>query len=382
MKMYGAGVIAAMLFLLLAQNNPAFCAEPEKFAETIEFGDFKLELPIGIPADMFKAPTDNPVTKEKVKLGRLLFFDVRLSADDTISCATCHSPDGAFTDNLPVSFGINGQKGIRSAPAILNRAFSTEQFWDGRAASLEAQAKAPIINPDEMGMPSHEALVRKLAAIKGYSDTFKKVFKRKINIDDIAKAIASFERTILSGGSAADMYNYGDENALSKSQKRGLDLFKGKARCEQCHAGFNLTDEKYHNIGVGWGGPLIDLGRYTETKQSAHIGAFKTPTLRNIAETAPYMHDGSMETLEEVVEFYDMGGEWNPFIDSEMKRQNRSLLETLEAYEKKNKTKEPVLTETIGLNLTKQEKEDIVEFLKALSGTGWSHITAPDSFPE
>lgn len=382
MKLYSASAIAAILLLLSAQNNPAFCIEPEELSEIVKFEDFELKLPVGIPADMFKAPADYPVTKAKVELGRLLFFDVRLSADDSISCATCHSPDGAFTDNLPLSVGINGQEGIRNAPTILNRAFSTEQFWDGRSASLEAQAKAPIINPGEMGMPSHETLVKKLKAVKGYRDMFKKVFKREINIDDIANAIASFERTIVSGSSAVDMYYYGDENALTAPQKRGLDLFEGKARCKQCHAGFNLTDEKYHNIGVGWDGPLIDLGRYTKTKQSEHIGAFKTPTLRNIAETAPYMHDGSIETLEEVIEFYDMGGEWNPFIDNEMKRQSRSLLKTLEAYEKKKKTKEPVSTKTLGLGLTEREKDDIIEFLKALSGTGWRHIVAPDSFPE
>jgi len=368
-------------FLLAADRQSASATQKEESSEALSFDDFVLKLPIGLPADMFKTPPGNPLTKEKIELGRLLFFDTRLSADDSVSCATCHSPDGAFTDNLPVSVGIEGREGPRNAPTIINRAFSEAQFWDGRAPSLEEQAKGPLINPVEMGMPSHQAVVTKIRAIKGYRKMFGNVFGKDVTIDDLARAIAAFERTIVSGGSALDRYVLGDDNALSDAQKRGFELFRGKARCEQCHVGFNFTDEKFHNIGVGWNGSFADTGRHAVTNNESHTGAFKTPTLRDIAETAPYMHDGSLKTLEEVVEFYDKGGIPNPFLDVEMKRSGRTLMEVLESYEKKKEDKGEPPADSTRLNLTEQEEKDLVEFLKALSGKGWRHITEPEFFP-
>lgn len=315
---------------------------------------YEIKLPLGLDAKEYRVPQDNPLTKEKVELGRALYFDVRLSANDRIACATCHTQKNGFTDGQPVSQGINNQQGGRSAPTVINRAFSTLQFWDGRASSLEEQAKGPLTNPIEMGMPSREEVVKKLKNIKGYRVWFKKVFKKAINIDDLAKAIAAFERTVLSGNSKYDRYVAGDKNALTGSQIRGLELFEGKALCAVCHSGFNFSDEEYHNLGVGWGSGMADLGRYMVTKDADDIGSFKTPTLRDISNTAPYMHDGGEATLEQVVEFYNNGGTRNPYLDPLM---------------------EP-------LNLSANEVGDIVAFMKALNGEGWQDKTAPDNFPK
>jgi len=328
------------------------------------------KLPLGLKQSEYYVPKDNPMTKEKVELGRALYFDTRLSADDTIACATCHHPLNGFTDNLPVSTGINGQQGSRSAPTVINRAFSRHQFWDGRAASLEEQSKGPPFNPIEMGMSSPAELEKKIASIKGYRDRFMKVFGRDVNIDDIAKAIAAFERTVLSGNSRYDRYIQARrtvfegkaggskqttkaDSKLSAEEFRGLLLFSSKG-CVVCHAGPNFTDEDFHSLGVGWDRGMVDLGRYMVTKDPDDIGAFKTPTLRDITRTAPYMHDGSIKTLEGVVEFYNRGGVPNPYLSGVI---------------------EP-------LNLTKQEVKAIVAFLKTLEGEGWTKITPPDSFPE
>jgi cytochrome c peroxidase len=235
-----------------------------------------------------------------------------------------------------------------------------------------------------MGMPSLGLLVEKLRAIKGYNTWFKRVFGRDVNIDDLAKALAAFERTVVSGDSNIDKFGAGNQQAINESEKRGLELFKNKARCIQCHNGFNFTDEKYHNIGIDWDSTSVDVGRYIVTKKVEDIGAFKTPTLREIARTAPYMHNGSLATLEEAVEFYNRGGIANPFLDVEMKRSNRTLEQVLQYYEKKKMTETGLAPESelLRLNLTKQESADLVSFLKALNGQGWQHIRAPASFPE
>ncbi|NGZ02136.1 MAG: cytochrome-c peroxidase [Nitrospira sp. WS238] len=300
-------------------------------------------------------PEDNPLTKEKVELGRLLFFDKRLSKNDTIACASCHMAKKGFTDGMPVSTGIKGLKGGRSAPVSFNRVYSKAQFWDGRAATLEDQSIGPFINPVEHGFANHDEMVAKMKKIPGYRKLFKDVFGREIEIGDVGRAIASFQRTVLSGNSAVDKFDIGgDETALSDSAKRGLELFRGKARCTRCHSGFNFTDEKFHNIGIGWDTNTVDLGRYLETKNAEDIGAFKTPTLREIARTAPYMHDGRFKTLEEVVTFYNQGGVKNPHLDNTI----------------------------IPLELTDQEKQDVVAMLKSLNGEGWQHVSAPKSFPK
>ncbi len=300
--------------------------------------------PLGVPEPI--VPEDNPVTPEKVALGKKLYFDMRLSANDTVSCATCHDPEKGFADAVPLAVGIDGQKGRRNSPTTLNAANYDLQFWDGRAPSLEEQAKGPLINPVEMGMPSHDDVVKKLRGIKEYQQAFQDTFGEEITIDNIAQAIASFERTLLSGNSPFDRFTYaGDENALSDEAKKGLVVFEGKGRCITCHEFVGsyalFTDNKFHNIGIGMDKPDPDLGRYDVTKEEKDRGAFKTSTLRDIALTAPYMHDGSKKTLEEVVEFYNKGGEPNPSLSGEIRP----------------------------LNLTEEEKKALVEFMKSLTSS-------------
>jgi cytochrome c peroxidase len=315
--------------------------------------DPNLEVPLGLLPVRF--PKDNPYSPAKRELGKLLYYDTRLSADGTVACSTCHNPANAFTDNKPVSDGIRNQKGGRSAPTVFNRAYSLAQFWDGRAASLEAQAAGPMANPIEMGN-THEAVVATLKKIPGYKPLFAKAFgSEEIDLDRVTKAIATYERTVLSGNAPYDRYKAGNKNALTASQIRGLDVYFNKAKCDQCHEGINFTTNAYHNLGVGTGQPNPDPGRFEVTKNPADWGAFKTPTLREIARTAPYMHDGSLKTLEEVVEYYDKGGNPNKNLDERMKP----------------------------LKLTAQEKKDLVEFLKALSGEGWqAKLVPPASFPQ
>lgn len=372
------GITLGVFFVgnVLAENPPPT-------TQTMKFEDFELELPKGLNQEDFYLPSDNPMSKDKVELGRTLFFDPRLSSDNTVSCATCHSPQAAFSDNRQVSLGVGLQAGDRNAPTIINRAFSKEQFWDGRARSLEEQSKLPLINPKEMAMPSHELLVKKVGDIRGYKSWFKRVFARDVNIDDLVKAIAAFERTVVSGNAKYDAFKTGNQQALSEAEKRGLALFEGRARCSQCHNGPNFTDEKYHNLGVDWDAARVDLGRYEATQNEQDIGAFKTPTLREIADTAPYMHNGTFTTLEETVTLYNRGGIANPFLDVEMRRSNRTLEQMLEYYEKEKAQEKPSSeTELVKLDLTKQEQADLVAFLRTLSGQGWQHITSPDSFPE
>ncbi len=299
-------------------------------------------------------PKDNPLTADKVELGRLLFFDNRLSKNNTIACVSCHLPGKGFTDGKPVSTGVFNLKGGRSAPASFNRVFADAQFWDGRAATLEEQSIGPFTNPVEHGFANYDEMVVKMKKLAGYRKWFKDVFGTDVTMDGVAKAIASFQRTILSGNSPADRFDYGgEEGAISEEAKRGLELFRGKARCVRCHSNFNFSDEKYHNLGIGWDNNTVDLGRYMVTKNPDDIGAFKTPTLREISRTAPYMHDGRFKTLEEVVEFYDRGGIKNPHQDNTI----------------------------IPLELTGQEKKDIVAYLRALNGEGWQHVKAPKAFP-
>ena len=310
-------------------------------------------LPLGLDKDVYMVPDNNPITPEKVELGKLLYFDKRLSSDGTVSCAACHSPKAGFADPEPVSTGVGGQKGVRNSPTVINTAFNIFQFWDGREPSLEAQAKGPIQNPVEMAN-TPEGAVKNISAVAGYKPYFAKAFgSEEVTFDRIAEAIATFERTVLSGNSAWDRFVYGgDKQALSPEAQRGLELFQGKALCTRCHVGFNTTDGIFHNLGVGMNKPEPDLGRFVVTKNEKDKGAFKTPTLRDIQKTAPYMHDGSQKTLEEVIEFYDKGGEPNPWLDPKV---------------------EP-------LKLTAQEKADLLAFLKSLEGD-WTPEPEP-ALPE
>ena len=318
---------------------------------------YRPEMPLGLDDEAFKVPADNPITKEKVELGRLLFFDKRLSANNTIACASCHIPALAFTDGQPVSTGINSQQGGRSAPTAINRGFSTAQFWDGRAATLEDQSIGPFANLIEHGFASHDELIKKINSIKGYKKLFSDVYgESKLTKENVGRAIAAFQRTLISGNSPFDRFDYdGDQKAISESAKRGKNLFFDKARCNLCHMGTNFSDEKFHNIGIGWDdSDTLDLGRYRVSKNEKDLGAFKTPTLREITKTAPYMHDGRFATLEDVIKHYNKGGVKNPFLDNQV----------------------------IPLNLSDSEIKDLLSMLRSLEGEGWQHVKTPTEFPQ
>ena len=318
---------------------------------------YRPEMPLGLDDEAFKVPADNPITKEKVELGRLLFFDKRLSANNTIACASCHIPALAFTDGQPVSTGINSQQGGRSAPTAINRGFSTAQFWDGRAATLEDQSIGPFANLIEHGFASHDELIKKINSIKGYKKLFSDVYgKKKLTKENVGRAIAAFQRTLISGNSPFDRFDYdGDQKAISESAKRGKNLFFDKARCNLCHMGTNFSDEKFHNIGIGWDdSDTLDLGRYRVSKNEKDLGAFKTPTLREITKTAPYMHDGRFATLKDVIKHYNKGGVKNPFLDNQV----------------------------IPLNLSDLEIKDLLSMLRSLEGEGWQHVKTPTEFPQ
>jgi cytochrome c peroxidase len=264
-------------------------------------------------------PPDNPQTSLKVQLGKMLYFDTRLSKDNTISCATCHDPALGWSDKGPTSSGIGGQKGGRRSPPVSNAAYLPLQFWDGRAPSLEEQAKGPIENPIEMGN-THHVMIRTLNDIPGYVELFEAVFgTTPITIDQVAMAIAAFERTVVTTDSPFDRHVRGDGGALTPLEKKGLEIFNGKGHCTACHWGGNFSDGRFHNIGVrhaGSGKP--DEGRYEITKDPNDRGAFKTPTIRDVALRAPYLHDGSEKTLEDVVRFYNRGGDEKMNLDRMM----------------------------------------------------------------
>ena len=300
---------------------------------------WEIKIPLGLAPDL-QAPPGNPPTREKVELGRHLYFDERLSAGGDVSCATCHHPDHGFTDNLPVSPGHKGQRGTRSAPTVINATYSYLQFWDGRAATLEEQALGPIQNPVEMGS-TVEGMVATVQGIADYAPRFAAAFgDPAITAERVAQAIASYERTVLSGNSKWDRFMAGDAAAMSEPEKRGWELFKGKAQCTLCHAGQTFSDSDFHNLGVGMGAAKPDPGRFVVTNDEKDRGAFKTPTVRDITRTAPYMHDGSQRTLEEVVAFYNKGGEKNRWLDPKIRP----------------------------LGLTREESADLIVFLRALDG--------------
>lgn len=344
----------------------------------------KPELPLGLAAGAaeIKGIDENPLTRAKIELGRQLYFDTRVSNDGTISCASCHDPEFGYAKNTQFGIGVKDQQGGRNSPTAYNRILSGPQFWDGRAESLEAQAVGPIANPIEMGN-THEAFVASLLKIPGYVMQFEAIFADGINIDNVGKAIATFERAIVTNPAPWDYYQevaafekaFGDDleyireeqakdepelddedldtwkrytelkapledHPISESAIRGGELFfSDKAGCTACHVGANFSDEKYHNLGVGMmpqeGGNEPDLGRFVETGDDKDRGAFKTPTVRNVSQTAPYMHDGSQETLEEVVEWYAKGGHPNPHLSEKVKK----------------------------LDLTDQDKKDLVAFM-------------------
>jgi len=296
--------------------------------------EFKLRVPLGLDERALLIPVDNPLTREKIELGRQLFFDRRWSRTQTVSCASCHQPERGWSDERRVSIDHEGKPTRRHAPTIINRAFSTLEGWAGHRDSAEdLLAKLPFT--------SAEAIERHLGPVKAYQAQFQRVFGTGVTADGVAKAIASFQRTLLSGNSPYDRYRAGDAAALSPAARRGLALFEGKAACAKCHNGFNFSDQGFHNTGIGTG--IVDnpdLGRYEVTRRNVNRAAFKTPTLRDVARRGPYMHDGSLATLQEVVAFYDRGGIPNPALSPDIAR----------------------------LGLVAAEQADLVAFLEALSG--------------
>ena len=355
------------------------------FVPTVQIAAEELGLPpVPIPADNLQSP-------EKIALGDKLFHDTRFSADGKVSCATCHAQAKGFTDNLPVSEGFNQLTGTRNAPTVLNSAYMTSLFWDGREPDLEGQSKQPPVNPVEGGLPNHAPILKIVRDDGEYAQAFSLVFgidAAEISMEHVSKAIASFERTVVAGNSAFDRYYYANDNeALSDEQVRGLALFNGKGRCVSCHTIEQtqalFTDNRFHNIGVGFkqirgkevetaeqfqvakrGGANVDiavltqknvseLGRFAVTDNITEVGAFKTPTLRNIDKTAPYMHDGSLATLEDVVDFYNNGGR-----DEESDPLSGFLSGGIRP-----------------LNLSDEEKLELVAFMEALTSPDLERFT-------
>ena len=347
--------------ILLAVFAIGCGTEPVYEGPVIPVGEpVEIAVPLGLPP--LEIPADNPPTAETIALGRKLYYDKGLSVDSTISCASCHRPDAGFADPDQFSEGVNGQKGGRQAPPVMNAAYFTTQFWDGREPSLEAQAGGPVENPVEMAF-THEGVVERLSGDASYVAQFKEAWgDRPIVFEMVSKSIASFERTVLVGNSPFDRYLFGgDKDAMSEEAIRGLELFRDpkKGNCEVCHTineeeGYALfTDNKFHNLGVGAeiDGSLNDVGRSEISEDEKDTGAFKTPHLRNIADSGPYMHDGHLKTLKEVLDFYIGAGNSNDYRDEEIHELDF---------------------------LTAQERTDLIAFMEALTGEYPENVGDPN----
>ena len=351
-----------LALLLVAILVALGCSGPEPSSgPVVPVGEgHSIEPPLGLPE--VAIPADNPPTAQTIALGRKLYYDKALSVDNTIACASCHDPEAGFADPNQFSEGVGGKFGGRQAPPVMNAAYFTTQFWDGRAASLEEQAGGPVENPIEMAF-THEGVVERLSEDPVYTELFKEAWgDGPIVFEMVAKSIASFERTVLVGNSPFDRYMFGDDKeAMSEEAIRGLDVFTDpeKGNCEVCHEineeeGYALfTDNKFHNLGVGaeLDGSLADVGRFEVSQVETDKGAFKTPHLRNIADSGPYMHDGHLKTLKEVVDFYVGAGNSNDFRDEEIHELD---------------------------HLSAQERADLISFMEALSGDYPDNVGAPD----
>jgi cytochrome c peroxidase len=378
--------MAGLFANVQAADNLRVKTTPPSSQSTPPTNPVKANNILGLPA--VPIPAANPQTPAKIELGDKLFHDQRFSVDGTVSCGKCHNDKLAFTDGLPVSVGHHGQTGTRNAPTVLNAAFNKVQFWDGREPDLESQSKQPLINPVEHGLTSYEPILEIIRTDPYYQKAFLSVFgiaAKKVTIDHVAKAIASFERTLVSGDSAFDRYYFKRQaDAMTDAQIRGFGLFVGQGRCVSCHVIEQdqalSTDGKFHNIGIGINviqqdvprlaqafqvakskGVNVDvavlsdkksseLGRFAVTDELSQVGAFKTPTLREIDLTAPYMHDGSLKTLKDVMNHYNNGGvtkngdRVNDFLDGGIRP----------------------------LNLTDAQLDDLVAFMKALTGSKYA----------
>ena len=321
----------------------AWGADPDR-APPLPKDTLPAELPLdATPSGLAQnraVPADNQLLPERVRLGRKLFFDPLLSADGTVACASCHDPQHAFASPVPRAVGIHGKVGTRNAPSLLNRAYGRTFFWDGRTATLEAQALEPIVNPLELGSQIRD-VVDKLAADPGYRQAFASAYEGGVTAENLGRALAAFERVLLSGNSRVDRFQAGDASALSDAERRGLWVYEGRGGCWRCHRGPNYSDESFHNTGVAASQPQPDPGRFAATHDEADRGKFKTPSLRGVSRSGPYMHDGSLATLRDVVSFYNRGGGKDPRLDPAMRP----------------------------LNLTPAEVDSLVEFLKALDGS-------------
>lgn len=323
--------VAALALALGACMSPSIGGRPE----TVE--PYRVTVPLGLDI-VAPTPDDNALTAAKVALGRKLFFDPAVSADGTRSCGSCHQPTRYFTDGKPRSVGVEGREGNRNVPSILNAAYGRSFFWDGRAVTLEEQVLQPIQGRNELSLALPE-LIRRLSDREDYRAEFRDAYGEEgISPSRVARALASYVRTLRSGDAPIDRFLAGDTGALSPDARRGFRLFVGRANCGVCHLAPLFTDHRFHNTGVSWG--YDDLGRFAVTGEEADRGRFKTPSLRNVAETAPYMHDGSLATLEAVIDRYDAGGTANPRLDEEIRP----------------------------LGLTPAEKRQLVAFLGALTG--------------
>ena len=334
------------------------------------------DVPLGLPADtwLYFVPRQNPQTAAKIELGRKLFFDQRLSADGSVACATCHQPERGFADDKPVAEGVANRRGTRNSPSLLNVIYNNGQFWDGRSDTLEEQAVLPLINPLEMGDQTHDEVIARLIALPEYVTAFQQTFSTStISIALVGHALAAFERTLLSGAAPLDRYLAGDKAAMSEAELRGLAVFRGRGRCTRCHTmnenRMLFSDYEYRNTGVAARHPEFErlarqffhasddergaltqqlalqpggaeLGRMLVSQHILDVGAFHTPSLRNVALTAPYFHDGSAATLADVVRFYNEGGQDNLNLDTELHP----------------------------LGLTEEEQRDLITFLGALTG--------------
>jgi cytochrome c peroxidase len=350
-----------------------------------------LPIPLGLPADTwsFYVPANNPLTAEKVALGKRLFFDPALSADGKISCATCHQPERGFADAEPLAVGIGGRRGTRNSMSLLNVIYNPAQFWDGRTDTLEQQALEPLTHPDEMGNRSLPEVLERLRGDAEYRAGFRAAFGEKGEIDAarLAMALASYERTLVSGNSPFDRFQAGDGTALPPAARRGLSIFRGRGRCSRCHVATEqqplLTNFAYQNTGVAAGDPSFDrlarlaarrieqapspqplvemegmagsheLGRALRSGLLFELGSYRTPSLRNVALTAPYFHNGSAASLADVVRFYNAGGRTNLNLDEELHP----------------------------LGLSVNEEQDLVAFLEALTGTSPVDLFPPRTSP-
>jgi cytochrome c peroxidase len=367
------GVIVASVLYIGYEWNFAWRASEQGYRKADQ---------LGLPE--MQHPPDNPPTKEKIALGRKLFMDRRLSHNNTISCAMCHVPEQAFTVNeIATAVGIEGRTNRRNSPTILNVGYLKTLFHDGREYSLENQVLGPLLSFNEMGNPSVGHVIEKIHKLPDYNGMFEEVFGGPANLEHLNQAIAAYERTLVSGNSKFDQWYYGkNEKALNQTEINGFKIFMGKARCVTCHSVTDkaaiFTDQSFHNTGIGWARnnmvvnkafksktfpvtlapgvvvhvaqdhfdkasevPQNDVGRFEITENPKDSWAYRTPNIRNVALTAPYMHDGSLLTLEDVVEFYNKGGEDNPF-------------------------KDPLL-QPLGLSV--DEKKALVSFMKALTGS-------------